>query len=195
MRINEIFYSLQGEGYWTGTPAVFVRFSGCNLRCPFCDTEHQDGTVYGEDDIVSEIMEYPAHHVIFTGGEPTLQLTRPLVDKLHAVGKYIHIATNGSIAVGDDLAAAIDWITVSPKDAPVKIQRIDELKVLYHGAGQKMDALDDITVTHPDCRYLQPCDTGDTEANARILDETIGYIKEHVGWRLSLQTHKMIGIR
>lgn len=195
MKINEIFYSLQGEGYWTGTPAVFVRFSGCNLSCPFCDTDHQSGTACDEDDIVAEVVKYPSHHVVITGGEPTLQLTLSLVDKLHAAGRQVHIETNGSVALDDSLAAAIDWITASPKSAPVKIQRIDELKVLYHGAGQEMAVLDDIAVTHPECRYLQPCDTGDACANARILDDTIGYIKEHPQWRLSLQTHKLLGIR
>lgn len=122
--------------------------------------------------------------------------TLSLVDKArHAAGRQVHIETNGSIALDDGLAAAIDWITVSPKSAPVKIQRIDELKALYHGAGQEMAALEDIAVAHPECRYLQPCDTGDACANARILADTIGYIKENPQWRLSLQTHKLLGIR
>lgn len=194
MKINEIFYSLQGEGYWTGTPAVFVRFSGCNLKCAFCDTDHQNGRHYTTEEIISEIQKYPARHIIFTGGEPTIQLSRDLVERLHALGKFLHIETNGSIRLSDDIENNIDWITVSPKDAPIKIQRIDELKALYHGEGQDMAALDSIRTANPDCRYLQPCDVNNPQENSRILSETIEYIKQHPRWRLSLQTHKIIGI-
>lgn len=195
MKINEIFYSLQGEGYWTGTPAVFVRFSGCNLKCAFCDTDHQNGRHYTTEEVISEIQKYPARHIIFTGGEPTIQLSRDLVERLHALGKFLHIETNGSIRLSDDIENNIDWITVSPKDAPIKIQRIDELKALYHGEGQDMAALDSIRTTNPDCRYLQPCDVNNPQENSRILSETIEYIKQNPRWRLSLQTHKIIGIR
>ena len=194
MKINEIFYSLQGEGYWTGTPAVFVRFSGCNLKCAFCDTDHQNGRHYTTEEIISEIQKYPARHIIFTGGEPTIQLSCDLVERLHALGKFLHIETNGSIRLSDDIENNIDWITVSPKDAPIKIQRIDELKALYHGEGQDMAALDSIRTTNPDCRYLQPCDVNNQQENSRILSETIEYIKQNPRWRLSLQTHKIIGI-
>lgn len=194
MKINEIFYSLQGEGYWTGTPAVFVRFSGCNLKCPFCDTDHQNGRHYTTEEVISKIQKYPARHIIFTGGEPTLQLSRDLVERLHTLGKFLHIETNGSIRLSDDIENNIDWITVSPKDAPIKIQRIDELKALYHGEGQYMAALDSIRTANPDCRYLQPCDVNNPQENSRILSETIEYIKQNPRWRLSLQTHKIIGI-
>lgn len=195
MKINEIFYSLQGEGYWTGTPAVFVRFSGCNLKCAFCDTDHQNGRHYTTEEIISEIQKYPARHIIFTGGEPTIQLPHDLVERLHTLGKFLHIETNGSIRLSDDIENNIDWITVSPKDAPIKIQRIDELKALYHGEGQDMAALDSIRTANPDCRYLQPCDVNNPQENNRILSETIEYIKQNPRWRLSLQTHKIIGIR
>lgn len=195
MKINEIFYSLQGEGYWTGTPAVFVRFSGCNLKCAFCDTDHQNGRHYTTEEVISKIQKYPARHIIFTGGEPTLQLSRDLVERLHTLGKFLHIETNGSIRLSDDIENNIDWITVSPKDAPIKIQRIDELKALYHGGGQNMAALDSIRTANPDCRYLQPCDVNNPQENSRILSETIEYIKQNPRWRLSLQTHKIIGIR
>lgn len=194
MKINEIFYSLQGEGYWTGTPAVFVRFSGCNLKCAFCDTDHQNGWHYTTEEVISKIQKYPARHIIFTGGEPTLQLSRDLVERLHTLGKFLHIETNGSIRLSDDIENNIDWITVSPKDAPIKIQRIDELKALYHGEGQDMAALDSIRTANPDCRYLQPCDVNNPQENSRILSETIEYIKQNPRWRLSLQTHKIIGI-
>ena len=86
-KINEIFYSLQGEGYHTGTPAVFIRFSGCNLKCPFCDTQHEDGILMSDEDIVTEVSKYPAATVILTGGEPSLGIEREFVDWLHQEGK------------------------------------------------------------------------------------------------------------
>ena len=95
-KINEIFYSLQGEGYHTGTPAVFIRFSGCNLKCLFCDTQHEDGILMSDEDIVTEVSRYPAATVILTGGEPSLWIDREFVDCLHQAGKYVCIETNGT---------------------------------------------------------------------------------------------------
>lgn len=192
MRVNEIFYSLQGEGRFTGTAAIFIRLSGCNLRCSFCDTRHDDYTLYTENDIVAAIASYPARHVVITGGEPTLQLTRLLVDKLHEAGKFVQIETNGSIALELDVVAAIDWITCSPKALPVKIGRIDELKVVYEG--QDMAPYEAMARSYGAYRSLQPCDTGDADRNASLLDGAVAYIKEHPEWRLSLQTHKLIHI-
>ena len=85
-KINEIFYSLQGEGYHTGTAAVFIRFSGCNLKCSFCDTQHEDGILMSDEDIVTEVSKYPAATVILTGGEPSLWIDREFVDCLHQAG-------------------------------------------------------------------------------------------------------------
>lgn len=192
MRVNEIFYSLQGEGRFTGTAAIFIRLSGCNLRCSFCDTRHDDYTLYTENDIVAAIASYPARHVVITGGEPTLQLTRLLVDKLHEAGRFVQIETNGSIALELDVVAAIDWITCSPKALPVKIGRIDELKVVYEG--QDMAPYEAMARSYGAYRSLQPCDTGDADRNASLLDGAVAYIKEHPEWRLSLQTHKLIHI-
>lgn len=192
MRVNEIFYSLQGEGRFTGTAAIFIRLSGCNLRCSFCDTRHDDYTLYTENDIVAAIASYPARHVVITGGEPTLQLTRLLVDKLHEAGRFVQIETNGSIALELDVVAAIDWITCSPKALPVKIGRIDELKVVYEG--QDMALYEAMARSYGAYRSLQPCDTGDADRNASLLDGAVAYIKEHPEWRLSLQTHKLIHI-
>lgn len=90
-KINEIFYSLQGEGFYTGTPAVFVRFSGCNLKCSFCDTQHEDGRMMSDDEIVAEVCKYPCRMVILTGGEPGLWIDSILIATLHAAGKYIAI--------------------------------------------------------------------------------------------------------
>lgn len=111
-RINEIFYSLQGEGYHTGIPAVFVRFSGCNLRCPFCDTQHEEGTLMSDEDIVMEVAKYSTQVVILTGGEPGLWIDEKLVDALHHEGKYVCIETNGTCLLPEN----IDWVTCSPKE-------------------------------------------------------------------------------
>ncbi len=126
-RINEIFYSLQGEGYHTGIPAVFVRFSGCNLRCPFCDTQHEEGTLMSDEDIVMEVAKYSTQIVILTGGEPGLWIDEKLVDALHHEGKYVCIETNGTCLLPEN----IDWVTCSPKEgAKINLDRIDEVKVV-----------------------------------------------------------------
>ena len=97
-KINEIFYSLQGEGFHTGTPAVFIRFSGCNLKCSFCDTQHEEGVLMSDEEILDAVGEYPATTVILTGGEPSLWIDREFVDRLHRIGKYVCIETNGTRA-------------------------------------------------------------------------------------------------
>lgn len=193
MRINEIFYSLQGEGFHTGTAAVFVRFTGCNLQCPFCDTKHNDGRTMSEAEIVGEVMQYPAKHVVITGGEPALQLTENLVDALHSVGRRVAVETNGT----RPLPANVDWITLSPKDlflgaaARVVLRRVDEIKVVFDGQHRPPE-YSEIEVSH--ARFLQPCDTGDPQKNSAIAAQTVDYIKGHPQWRLSLQTHKMLQI-
>ncbi len=191
MRINEIFYSIQGEGRYTGTPAVFVRFAGCNLRCPFCDTEFESYTEMTEDEIVAEVRRYPTLHVILTGGEPTLQITSSLLNKLNSeeCRRMVHIETNGTHQLPD---GPIHWVTCSPKNAVLHIQRIDELKVVYEG--QDMTKYENITPAPQVCS-LQPCDTGDAVRNKEILQQTIDYCLNHPKWNLSLQTHKIINVK
>ena len=136
-KINEIFYSLQGEGFHTGTPAVFVRFSGCDLKCPFCDTRHEEGT-----------------QMILTGGEPSLWIDGTLVDLLHRAGKYICIETNGT----RPLPEGIDWVTCSPKEGGVlKLVRMDEVKVVYEG--QDLTPYEQLPAAH---FFLQPCSCQNT---------------------------------
>lgn len=193
MKVNEIFYSLQGEGCHSGTPAVFVRLSGCNLRCPFCDTRHEHGTEMSEAEVVEAVRQYPAHLVVVTGGEPALQLTPSLVDALHAAGRRVAVETNGT----RPLPANVDWVTLSPKDAflgpqaaPV-LTKADELKLLFDGVSEPQP-YGTIAVAH---RFLQPCDTGDAARNRQITAATVEYIKSHPEWRLSLQIHKILGIQ
>lgn len=229
MRVNEIFYSLQGEGRWTGTASVFVRLSGCNLKCWFCDTKHEDGTEMTEDEIVESVSGFTRYsrnsrnssdsslpHIVLTGGEPGLQLTKTLIDKLHDAGYFVQIETNGTV----QLPEGIDWVTCSPKSADVENMKVfapchndqeqtchcekeqtchnehdtyqvDELKVVYTHPGMDLSPY----LNMPAREYrLQPCDTGDPEKNQQILQCVIQTIKENPKWRLSLQTHKIICI-
>lgn len=179
-KINEIFYSLQGEGYYTGTPAVFLRFSGCNRSCPFCDTDHASGSDMTASEIVSAICSYPSRHLVVTGGEPALQLDSDLLRAIKAQRFYVQIETNGSLPVPPE----VDWITCSPKDAPWKIDRIDELKVVY----LQQDVEEIARLLPAPHRFLQPC-------SGKNIAQTVEYLLAHPHWRLSLQTHKLINIQ
>lgn len=193
MRVNETFLSLQGEGRFTGVPAFFLRLSGCNLRCPFCDTSHQSFTEMTEEEIVRQAAASGVRHIVITGGEPGLQLTASLVEKLHAAGLFVQVETNGT----QPLPEGIDWVTCSPKSgligagAPV-LREVDELKMLYKGEGTDLSQADHITARE---YRLQPLDTGNEQLNRDILAATVRYILQHPRWSLSLQTHKMMGIR
>ncbi|WP_288324964.1 radical SAM protein [uncultured Phocaeicola sp.] len=178
-KINEIFYSLQGEGYHTGIPAIFVRFSGCNMKCSFCDTSHEDGVMMSDEEIISEVVKYPAPMVILTGGEPGLWIDEALVDALHNEGKYVCVETNGMCVLPNN----IDWVTCSPKEGgEIKLNHIDEVKVVY--VGQDVSVYLDLPAQY---YFMQPCSCSNTE-------EVIAYILKHPEWRLSLQTHKLLQI-
>lgn len=188
MIINEIFYSLQGEGHFTGVPAIFIRFAGCNLACPFCDTDHSEGVECTITDLIGSIFCYPCQHVVITGGEPSMQLTEEIVDALHQHGYFVQVETNGTLP----LPANVDWITCSPKGAPVVHSHVNELKVLYNLNGYDRKSIEGVTADH---YYLQPCDVKHPGRNAIITGTCVEYIKRHPEWRLSLQTHKLINIR
>lgn len=189
LKVNDIFYSLQGEGVNTGTAAVFVRLAGCNRKCNFCDT---DFAAFREMSIGEVIVEARSvagdsgcRWLILTGGEPAMQTDKSLIDALHAQGYKVAIETNGSLPLPD----GIDWVTVSPKGETI-VTQCDELKCVF---------IDETAVSDHgiEARYycLQPCDTGDEERNKHILAACIHYIKEHPKWRLSLQTHKIAGFK
>ena len=198
-RVNEIFYSLQGEGCHAGTPAVFVRLSGCNLRCPFCDTDHSAATPMTADEILAAAAAHPARHVVFTGGEPALQLDEALLSAFRRAGYYIQVETNGTFPLP---VALIDWVTCSPKfeftepRLPLRLERIDELKVVYDTTN-RMELYAPGSPHHPVApahHTQQPCDTGDPTRNAAITSAAIAYCLAHPRWRLSLQTHKLLAI-
>lgn len=191
MRVNEIFVSLQGEGHFTGTAAVFLRLSGCNLSCPFCDTIHQTYTEMSESEIVAAVSAFTPRHLVITGGEPTLQLTDSLINALHAAGFYLQIETNGTQPV----PSGIDWVTCSPKvseGGEVTLERANEVKMLFKG--QETDLSPALLIPADEYR-LQPLDTGDAIRNQEITNQTINYIIENPQWKLSLQTHKILNVR
>lgn len=184
--VNEVFLSLQGEGFWTGTPMVFLRFSGCNLNCPWCDTDFKASTPMTAEQIVSTIKDLSGDcsRVCVTGGEPSLQIDSELVDFLHREGYRIHIETNGT----NPLPQGIDWVTMSPKtdwipSAKPVLEKCDELKLVY--TGQDITPWENYPAGH---LFLQPCSCSNTK-------ETVEAILNNPKWRLSLQTHKYLDIR
>ena len=194
-KVNEIFHSLQGEGYNTGTASVFIRLSGCNLRCSFCDTRHESGTMMSLQEIVDKVMQYPqAPWIVLTGGEPSMWIDEAFIENLKAMtGKRIAIETNGT----HTLPKGIDWVTLSPKngignsgEVPIVLNHCDELKVVY--VGQDLTQYDRFKTTH---RYLQPCWTEDESTRWRNMRATVQVVLENPQWRLSLQTHRLLGIR
>lgn len=197
-KVNEIFYSLQGEGHHTGYPSVFIRFSGCNLQCPFCDTHHNDGVVMGDTDIIRAINLYKADWVVLTGGEPSLWIDSDFIRLLkQATGKKVAIETNGT----HELPEGIDWVTVSPKigiedmigDAGIKVERANEIKVV--DVGQELDGYFDLPCKGDETlMYLQPCYVMDQRVRESNTLRTVRRVLEDPRWTLSLQTHRYLGI-
>ena len=208
--IKEIFYTLQGEGAQAGRPAVFCRFAGCNLWtgreadratavCRFCDTEFvgTDGPGGGKFATAADLAgavrgAWPAGAdprarplVVCTGGEPLLQLDTPAIDALHAVGFEIAVETNGT----QPAPPGLDWICVSPKaGAPLVLSAGDELKLVFPQAGAEPERFRQLPFRH---FFLQPMDGPDRAANT---ERAVAYCLGHPEWRLSLQTHKLLGI-
>ena len=206
--VKEIFYTLQGEGANTGSPAVFLRFAGCNLWsgreqdrasavCRFCDTDFvgTDGPgggrfVSAESLADAVLAAWPCgiekHRLtVCTGGEPLLQLDMPLLHALHARGFRVAIETNGTKPVPE----GVDWVCVSPKaGAPLVVERGDELKLVFRQAGAEPERFERLTFEH---FFLQPMDGPERAQNTAL---SVLYCREHPRWRLSLQTHKLIGI-
>jgi 7-carboxy-7-deazaguanine synthase (Cx14CxxC type) len=202
--VKEIYYTLQGEGANTGRPAVFLRFSGCNLWsgreedragavCQFCDTDFVGGTKLTSAEQLAEDVAgqwfgngTSKRFVVITGGEPLLQLDQPLIDRLHALGFEIAIETNGTL----EAPPGLDWICVSPKAGTVMKQRTgNELKLVYPQTGIAPQQLERLEFNH---FFLQPMDGPEREQNT---ERAARYCLEHPRWRLSLQTHKLLGIR
>jgi 7-carboxy-7-deazaguanine synthase len=208
--VKELFYTLQGEGANAGRAAVFCRFAGCNLWtgreedredaiCQFCDTDFvgvgPDGGKFAEPTSLARAVaslwpaaggEQSPRFVVCTGGEPLLQIDTPLVDALHAEGFEIAVETNGTRMPPDGL----DWICVSPKArAPLVLTRGNELKLVYPQEGGEPARYEHLDFDH---FFLQPMDGPEAAENTRLA---LQYCLRHPRWRLSLQTHKLLGIR
>lgn len=205
--VKELFYTLQGEGANAGRPAVFCRFTGCNLwsgreadrataQCTFCDTDFvgTDGPGGGKFRTADALMEAAAdlwpegqenRFIVFTGGEPMLQLDEPLIAAMHGASFTIAVESNGTLAP----TPGIDWLCVSPKaDTELKALKGDELKLVFPQDKAMPERFEGLAFTH---FFLQPMDGPETDANT---EAAIAYCKAHPKWRLSLQTHKMLGI-
>jgi 7-carboxy-7-deazaguanine synthase (Cx14CxxC type) len=206
--VKEIFLTVQGEGGQAGRPAVFLRFAGCNLWsgreedrakavCTFCDTDFvgMDGPGGGRFETADALAQAVASAwrgtaghpklVVCTGGEPLLQLDRPVIDALHGQGFEVAVETNGTIAAPQGL----DWICVSPKaDAPLAQRRGQELKLVYPQTGVDPQRFEGLAFER---FYLQPMDGPDLKANT---EAAVAYCLERPRWRLSVQTHKYIGV-
>ncbi len=179
--INEIFYSLQGEGFHAGRAALFIRFSGCNLSCSWCDTDFVGFKRYSIEEVMEATKDAHPSYVVFTGGEPLLQLDQELIDAFHC---DTGVETNGTQPC--DLKT---WICVSPKSDDVVLTKGNELKLVYPQADYPPERYASWEFDH---FFLQPMDGPLLTRNTNMA---IDYIKRHPQWRLSLQTHKMIGIR
>jgi 7-carboxy-7-deazaguanine synthase len=208
--VKEIFYTLQGEGFHTGRPAVFLRFAGCNLWtgreedratavCKFCDTDFfgigADGGRFATAGELADTVasRWPAENeggsrrfVVCTGGEPLLQLDADAIDALHARGFAVAVETNGT----QRAPRGLDWICVSPKaDAPLVLTTGNELKLVYPQKGADPSAYTQLDFGH---FFLQPMDGPDVTRNSALAIE---YCQANPRWRLSVQTHKALGIR
>ena len=206
--VKEIFYTLQGEGMQAGRPAVFCRFAGCNLwsgreadrataTCSFCDTDFvgvgPDGGRFATAEALAEAVasRWPAAGggrplVVCTGGEPLLQLDGPAIDALHALGFEVAVETNGT----QPAPPGLDWVCVSPKaNAPLVLTSGDELKLVYPQDLAPPERFEGLGFRH---LLLQPMDGPDLPANT---EAAVAYCLAHPAWRLSLQTHKTLGLR
>lgn len=206
-KIKEIYYTLQGEGAQTGRPAVFLRFTGCNLWtglekdrpkaiCQFCDTDFrgmdgENGGSYSADALATKITKLwggtslGKPYVVCTGGEPLLQLDEPLIEAFHRAGLEVAVETNGTC----EAPAGLDWICVSPKaGADLILEKGDEMKLVFPQPGAMPEQFSHLDFEH---FFIQPMDGPRTEENTKLA---IDFCLKNPQWRLSLQTHKMLDI-
>ncbi|MBS72528.1 MAG: 7-carboxy-7-deazaguanine synthase [Thermoplasmata archaeon] len=193
--VVEIFHSVQGEGYHVGTPSIFIRFGGCNLACEWCDTEFDKWENLKLRQIIDVLQQWNCNRIVLTGGEPALQDLATIYNILHPMGYNIAIETNGTIEIPEGV---VDWICVSPKNQiypTVKIRQKsgDELKVVY--CGQDLGMYDELKSGF-DHHFLQPCyiENETVEVNGSNFKAVESVVKANPGWRLSLQTHKWMGV-
>lgn len=192
MKVNEIFYSIQGEGERAGEPSIFIRLSGCDLACGFCDTEFASGEEMTSQQIVAKIIDFPARWIVWTGGEPMLQLNADTINFFHALGYSQAIESNGNHPIPRSLG--LDWIVISPKVAEHVLKRnfpegVDELRYVRHNGHQ--------SVPQPAIKaqryYLSPMFDGNTPNPANVR-HCYNLCLQNPKWRLSLQLHKLLQV-
>jgi len=193
--VMEMFYTVQGEGFHAGTPAFFIRLSGCDVGCVWCDVkaswEVDDSQYVLIEDIVREALLHPSRKVVITGGEPCMYNLKALIDLLHESAFKVHMETSGAY----ELSGKPDWICVSPKKfkSPLKqvLEAADELKVVVFNNSDFSWAEANAADVPQKCQlFLQP----EFEKSTKLLPDIVDYVKQHPNWRISLQTHKFIGI-
>jgi 7-carboxy-7-deazaguanine synthase len=186
--VNEVFYSIQGEGFRTGQPSIFIRLTGCDRTCGFCDTEFESGAIMTRGEILDRVSRYPCRWIVWTGGEPMLQLDAETVDYFKCRNYQQAIETNGAHRI----PFALDWVCVSPKVADHVLvdnfpDGVDELKRLVHAG----------TMGLPSCpvnareRYLSPISDGD-RVNHDNVRNCLRLVLENPDWRMTMQLHKRI---
>ncbi|MAF44268.1 MAG: radical SAM protein [Parcubacteria group bacterium] len=190
LKVNEYFYSLQGEGYRAGHASIFIRLSDCDQTCGFCDTEFESGQELSNEELLVKIQEYPCQWIVWTGGEPTLQLTQSHVDYFKGKGYSQAIETNGNNRAPNGL----DWVCVSPKVADHVVEKnfpdgVDELRYVRHA--------NQLGVPEPKVEskhlYLSPRFDGN-DMNKKNLQKCTELILENPKWKLSLQSHKLLNV-
>ncbi len=205
--IAEIFYSLQGEGRNTGMPVVFVRFAGCNLACPWCDTTHDATAALSVESVMAEVAKFDCRSVILTGGEPLVQHDlEALLRALKAAGYFVAIETNGTIEPSAEAWSLIDYVATSPKLD--QLPRYDR-GLISHASEVRLVVLDDTEATLTACEamrgripaedyFISPCDTAEGTRYAvamRVLGQLNAARLSRSPWRLSIQAHKLAQIQ
>ena len=178
LQINEIFYSLQGEGNRSGSANIFIRLAKCNKKCSFCDTEFNTYKEYTLKELTDYIKQYHCENIIWTGGEPCLQLTNDIVTYFHKLGYYQAIETNGSLQIPDGL----NWITISPKQRKLhgSIKQCNELKFVYPYFTNKLD-ISRFNIEY-DHLYISPCFDG-LKALYTNINECIEFVKKNPNYK------------
>lgn len=204
-KIAELFYSIKGEGYWTGTPMAFIRLSGCNLNCKFCDTDHSNNLQLDELEIVERILSWPTRRVVITGGEPLIHDLVPLLELLKTYRYKIHLETNGTIK--RNLYELFDWVAVCPKSLNVveELYRfndvINEIKILY--GSKDWEDMANLTKLIASNKLIMPLaqplefrkEGRDEGLIALNIQKAIIYVLENPEFNFCPQLHKLCGFR
>lgn len=204
--INETFYSLKGEGAHAGKPMFFIRFSGCNLNCSFCDTRHESVERFATpEQLLREAFEYPTRTVVLTGGEPAMQNLLPLIETFNGNGFTLHIETNGTLPIPE----GPDWITVSPKSTSLHwetVRRASEVKYLCGFPGWRgfIAQIEQTYTTSKAAKLLMPIARGKRDKGwdrstsdfvGKNVREAVKYCLEHPNFTFCYQLHKALGVK